>query len=242
MKIAICISGQPRAYSTGFEYLEKNLLSEHDCEVFFHSWENNVYTEREVRDLYAPAMYRWDPSLFKSNEIEDLRKKYTNTPNIKRHPPQFTIEAFYSMFSSMWLMSEWEITHSKKFDWVVRTRFDFALNGKLPFEQLERGKIYIPNCRMVPERDFGNDQFAFGDPIVMKQHMSAFLYLDHYYAGGYQMIGEEMMKANLRAYGLTGDKLVYVNMNHPFPPGEHNGTPHSLIRDDMNLWLKSSNN
>ena len=32
---------------------------------------------------------------------------------------------------------------------------------------------------------------------------------------------------------------VYVDMNNPFPPGPHNGTWHSLIRDDYDQWTKS---
>ena len=39
-------------------------------------------------------------------------------------------------------------------------------------------------------------------------------------------------------YDLYGDYLEYVNMNNPFPPGEFNGTWHSLIRDDCGEWKK----
>jgi hypothetical protein len=52
------------------------------------------------------------------------------------------------------------------------------------------------------------------------------------------MIGEDMMSANLKRAGLVGERLQYVDMNNPFPPGPYNGTPHSLIRDDMDLWKK----
>jgi hypothetical protein len=47
------------------------------------------------------------------------------------------------------------------------------------------------------------------------------------------------MRANLHEHNLHGENLVYVNMNNPFPPGEHNGTWHSLIRDDYAQWVKS---
>ena len=126
-----------------------------------------------------------------------------------------------------------------EYDWVIKTRSDFALNGFIPFSQIVNNKaVYIPNCRMVPTRDFGNDQFAFGTPSVMSNYMSTFKYIDEYYDSGVQFIGEDMMSANLKKHGLVGDNLQYVNMNNPFPPGPHNGTWHSLIRDDYEQWTK----
>ena len=91
---------------------------------------------------------------------------------------------------------------------------------------------------MVPERDFGNDQFAFSSKENMFKYMSTFNNLDKYYNKGAQFVGEELMKANLHEHGLIGEKLVYFNPNHPFPPGPYNGTWHSLIRDDMQQWKK----
>jgi hypothetical protein len=49
---------------------------------------------------------------------------------------------------------------------------------------------------------------------------------------------EDFMSANWKRAGLVGEKLVYCNINHPFPPGEYNGTWHSLIREDFEKWLK----
>jgi hypothetical protein len=63
--------------------------------------------------------------------------------------------------------------------------------------------------------------------------------MDQYYNNGEPMIGENMLSANLKRAGLVGQRLTYVNMNNPFPPGKYNATPHSLIRDDMELWKNS---
>jgi len=45
-----------------------------------------------------------------------------------------------------------------------------------------------------------------------------------------------MMSMNWKTTGLTGENLVYCNMNHAFPPGPHNGTWHSLVREDFEKW------
>lgn len=234
MKIAVCISGQPRSYQKGYEYLKKNLLDKYDCDIFIHTWENKVYNPIDVITLYNPV----------KSVIEDysvvgdknkFNQKYTNTPNAKDFPPGNVPYQYYSIFQSCLFKIEHEIK-TQQYDWVIKTRFDFALNGIIPFETLNKDHVYIPNCRMVPSRDFGNDQFAFGSSGVMNKYMSTYYHLESFYNEGYQMNGEEMLRATLRLYGLVGERLHYVDVNHPFPPGKYNGTPHSLIRDDMELW------
>lgn len=234
MKIAVCISGQPRAYAQGYEYMKRNLLDHYDCDIFIHTWKNKVYNTDDVIDLYNPKLYEVDYPIDKGKY--DLL--FPNTPNPKGWPPTATVSMFYSMFQSLILKSNYEIENGK-YDWVVKTRFDYAINGVIPFEQLDKNRLYIPNCRMTPLRDFGNDQFAFGSNGIMTDYMSTYLYLRFYYEGGVPMIGEDMMSANLNRHGLTGENLVYVDMKNPFPPGPYNGTPHSLIRDDMELWKNS---
>lgn len=236
MKIAVCISGQYRAYKQGYEYLKRNLLDKYDCDIFIHSWYNsNVYLADDVRELYKPVLWRFDMPISKEEGYDEI---FTNVPGAGWYPPTATISMFYSMFHALRLKCEYELKRSH-YDWVVRTRFDYAVNGVIPFEQLDPTKVYIPNCRMVPTRDFGNDQFAFGSSRVMNEYMSTYLHMRNFYDEGVQMIGEDMMSANLKRAGLVGERLVYVDMKNPFPPGKYNGTPHSLIRDDMHLWKNS---
>ena len=232
MKIAVCISGQPRAYSRGYEYLKKNLLDVHDCDIFIHTWKSSIYPVNDVISLYKPKSFLNEHYPFPT---EELNAKYTNTPNPVVFPAANTVFAYYSLFRSCLLKIDEEV-RGQKYDWVVKTRFDYALNGQIPFDSLNSHKLYIPNCRMVETRDFGNDQFAFGSSEVMNQYMATYLNLNVFYDAGYQMNGEEMMKANLHYHGLIGTHLEYVNMNNPFPPGKYNGTWHSLIRDDNHLW------
>jgi hypothetical protein len=234
MKIALCLSGQARSFEKGYEYHKKNLLDHYDVDVFIHTWdtgEPDVLTE--YAKLYNPQAFMVELPL-KGNYDE----QYTNTPNMEKHPPRFTVSMLYSMFKSCELKTTSELNNHFNYDWVVKSRSDYALNVKIPFEELDNTKLYIPNCRMVPERDFGNDQFAFGGTDVMNKRMTVYMNMNHFYDQGVQMIGEDMMRAQLHEYNLHGDNLIYVNMNNPFPPGEYNGTWHSLIRDDTAEWKK----
>ena len=101
----------------------------------------------------------------------------------------------------------------------------------------------MPPCRTKAFGDWlGNDQFAFGSSDIMNKYMSTYLRMDYYYKYGVQMIGEEMLRANLIESNLKDSNLVYYEMQEPFPPGPRNGTPHFLIRDDVEQWTDSSKN
>lgn len=226
MKIALCFSGQARSVKAGFEYYKRNLLNNYEVDVFFHTW--NFPGLNEYIDLYKPVLYKNEEQF---NVDADL--KYTNTPNAQRHPPRFTYYMLYSANTVGKLME----SHNVEYDWVIKSRTDYALNVEIPFETLDNTKLYIPNCRMVPERDFGNDQFAFGSKKTMLSYFSTFESMDEYYNSGAQYIGEDMMKCNLQKHNLVGENLVYVNMNNPFFPGKYNGSMHSLIREDIEKWL-----
>ena len=227
MKIALCFSGEARSFEKGYEYYKHNLLNFHDVDVFIHTW-NNPGVEKYI-ELYKPRAYLIEDK----PPSENYNQRYPRTPEPENRPPWNA----YCMFLSMYKCSQMVVGQGD-YDWVIKSRSDYALNLAIPFSQLDSSKLYIPNCRMVPERDFGNDQFAFSSQENMMKYMSTCKYIDEFYDNGAVYIGENMMQANLRKHGLCGENLVYVNMNNPFPPGPYNGGWHSLIRDDMNQWVK----
>ena len=235
MKIALCLSGQPRAFKEGFKYHKLNLLDHYDVDVFCHVW--NDANIQELINLYNPKL-----SLVEPSPNVDL-SKYTRVPppqpNWKvKDPARSVYNLTLSLFKANELKMQYENEKYFKYDWVVRSRYDFALNVVIPFDKLDHNKLYIPNCRMSPARDFGNDQFAIGSSKVMDIYSDCFLHLNEYYDSGIMMVGEEMMSQHWKKNYLVGENLVYFNPNHPFPPGPYNGTWHSLIREDFESWQK----
>lgn len=226
MKIALCFSGEARSFEKGFEYYKRNLFDHYDVDVYLHTWEMSN-GEKSLLQLFNPKDY----IIEKKPVIVGYNDRYPRTPEPENRPPWNAYCMFYSMYKSSQLLAG-------EYDWVIKSRTDYALNTLIPFGELDSSKLYIPNCRMVPERDFGNDQFAFSSQENMLKYMSTFKYIDEYYDNGTVYIGENMVQANLRKHGLCGENLVYVNMNNPFPAGKYNGGWHSLIRDDMNQWVK----
>ena len=233
-KIALCLSGQPRCVKQGYEYHKKNLLDHYDVDVFCHVWDSPG-----IEDI---ASYKPIAAMIEKPLTNDL-SKYTRVP-----PPQPNwkvkdpARAAWNLTYSLMKANELKIINEEEtittYDWVIRSRYDFALNVVIPFVELDNTKLYVPNCRMTPQRDFGNDQFAFSSSKNMDKYADCFNQINKFYDRGTIMIGEEMMAANWREKGLVGENLVYFNPNHPFPPGPHNGTWHSLLREDFESWQK----
>lgn len=237
MKIALCISGQPRMWEKGYEYHYKNIIEGNDVTVFLHSWSMPSEQMQKISEKYNAKTFTTSP-----NPTIDL-SAYTNTPppspNWKvKDGRMSTYAQMYAIKEVMQSKSDYETYYNMKFDWVVRSRFDFAINVRIPFDELDNSKLYIPNCRMSPNRDFGNDQFAFSSSENMDKYAQVYWNYDRFYREGVQFMMEDFMSANWKLNGLTGDNLVYCDVNHPFPPGPYNGTWHSLLREDMEEWLK----
>lgn len=236
MKIALCLSGQPRMVEAGYEFVKKNILDGNDVTVFCHTWYNST-------DETVPSIHLYEPEVcaFERSIDPDL-SKYTRVPppqpNWKvKNPALSTYAQLYAINKCNELKSIYEEQNNMKFDWVIRSRYDFAINVRIPFNELDNSKLYIPNCRQTPGRDFGNDQFAFSSSENMDKYSDTFNRIDEFYDSGVQMMCEDLMSANWKANNLVGPNLVYCDINHPFPPGPYNGTWHSLLREDFEKWL-----
>jgi len=237
MKIALCLSGQPRGLKTAFEYVKRNLLDQYDVDVFCHFWHKperpDLFKEHFefISTNYKPVAIMYEP--------EWGPEKGYLYPHIVNpfHPAHFTLSFLYSLYTVNWMRREHEIDYGAKiYDWVVRSRYDLALNFVIPFSELDPTKLYVPNDRMTPEHDFCNDQFAYGSSMIMDAYSLTYLGIEEFYNTGISINGEDLLQANLRKYGLIGDRLEYVDINNPFPPGKFNGNRHSLIRDDITDW------
>ena len=196
-----------------------------------HTWECPE-AEQAIK-LYKPTKYKIDAP-FTSDFKRYAPDRRAADPRFK---PLFTVSAFYSILQSCILKTQYEL-ENEPYDWVIKTRTDFALPSILPFKIFQKGIIYMPPCRTKAFGDWlGNDQFAVGDSATMNIYMSTYLGLDRYNKDGVQMVGEEMLRANILEHGLR-ENVHYLNLPEPFPPGWLNGTPHFLIRDDFEQWTK----
>ena len=229
MKIALCLSGQPRSFEKGYEYHKRNLLDHYDVDVFIHSWYYPEEMLDEIEALYKPKDVSYELPL----NINQFSKYKVGNP---QYPAYNTGQMFYSVFMSNHICRKYSQTLNVNYDVVIRSRFDFALNVKLPYELTENNYIYVPGCRQNPSHTIANDQFAYGRPNVMNLYTQTYNNMDLLYDNGCPFNGEELMSANLGLYKLTGSRMVYVDMNSPFDPDRYGNMKHSLIRDDFSKW------
>jgi hypothetical protein len=148
------------------------------------------------------------------------------------HPANFCTSMLYSIYRSDSYRIWHECNTNSRYDFVIRSRFDLALNKVIDFGELEKGVVYV--SKDVEGPSLLNDQFAIADPDTMNIYSSTFLNIRRHYTSGVLLCGHEMIQAQLNKFNIP---VVKIDINHPFEDGKFNRGKHSLIRDDMNLWV-----
>lgn len=149
------------------------------------------------------------------------------------HPANFCTSMFYSIYKSNDLRLKHQMLNGIKYDFVIRSRFDLALNKIIDFSTLEKGVIYTSKDTDEPNALL-NDQFAIADPDTMNLYASTFLNLRWLSAKGVPLCGHSMLEANLNHFNVPFSR---IDIDHPFFDGRFNRGRHSLIRDDMDQWV-----
>lgn len=230
LKLALCLSGQPRSYRKAHSFLKNNLLDRYDVDVFAHAWRPDgaslgIYAD--IQNLYRPVSFVTDEKL-PSETNNDL--VVTNAS----HPANFCTSMFYSIYRANEFKIRRETLNNIKYDFVIRSRYDFALNKKIVFEELEKGKIYVSKDTDGPN-PLLNDQFAIGDSESMNIYSSTFLFLRWYYNNfKTELCGHAMLEQQLKHFNIPVER---IDLNHPFTDGKFNIGKHSIIRDDMDKWV-----
>src|SRR5690349_15448926 len=157
IRVAICLSGQPRFYnSKSYETIKKQLLDVYNCDVYAHLWLSN---DINFNYPYSPHL-----SCFKEIKMEpekvkkELIELYSPVSCIFEEPREFkefllkgderyAIKNFPSMFYSVWQSDLARREIGRQYDYVVRCRTDTLLNTFPDLTKLEKGVLYIPdNC------------------------------------------------------------------------------------------------
>lgn len=225
MKIALCLSGQIRSFKIAFEYMNKNLLSCNDVDVYFHTWSKNW--DDDVLSLYKPKNFIIeDQSCFRLKK-QDYRIAGNN------HPAFNT----FMMYRSNMMVNTIRKSFDIKYDWIIRTRFDFALNTKIDFSLLNSEKMYYCNTRSNSNYTEVNDQVVISKNEGMDMITSIYHNIDRYHDEGCIVNGENLLQWHLfKNNSLNANVVEYIDLNPPFNDGNYNYGKHSLVRTDMHLW------
>lgn len=176
MKIAICLSGQPRS----IEFATASILnyfsnSEFTCDYFCHSWDYNTWKCRDANGIFKTddetvdvqwletMIQRFNPIKYKIQDRNVIyhHKKWYNMP---------WASMLYSGMAATHMKKEYEMEHDFVYDCVVRLRYDviFPPDSRFnihPSRLQERTLYHTTQFRMSSEYNLlnTNDVFFYGD-------------------------------------------------------------------------------
>jgi len=165
MKIALCLSGQPRSIDAGFSALNQSILKHNEVDVFIHTWfdENNLSTNsvipgregnrldanaiEKLKEYYNPKKILVDKPRFWNDKYEftDLCfvKAWTwalevnaGLDSAKDYICNTANSMFYSIMKSNELKNQYSVDNNVQYDLVIRNRIDFSPHMELKFDDM----------------------------------------------------------------------------------------------------------
>ena len=202
MKVGICLSGIPKFWKKSLLSIKKYFP---DADIFIHAWDvddedisketvqreewyhrsvlgKGKYNILQIIEQFNPVSYKIEKFKDKKNIFFSKREKYINE-KIRQVEPTTNIGAlsmFYSVYQSNKIKKEYEILKNKKYDIIVRMRFDSDIKDWRDdlFENVST--ICIPEGRDHAVNPPGiNDQFSFGPSELMDKLCSCYKNIDN---------------------------------------------------------------
>jgi hypothetical protein len=220
MKIALCLSGQPRFIEDGYKDLYNNLLSKYNVDCFIHTWWDPEMENKDMNtlDMSNPSGRSY---IYKNNTIDLLykfyhpkkfiieeQKQFKIFDNVDYRQPNKTISVpsfLYSIKKSNELKTEYEKENNFYYDAVIRCRTDIKI---INFE-LDKIKNmdYIYTDVVGLAKNFPNDQLAISSSKNMNYYSTLYDYIETYINEGNSIfVGEHLLK-----YHLEKKQLLYFS-------------------------------
>lgn len=243
MKVALCLSGQPRFLEKAYPFIQNCLIEPNNADVFFHTWfDNSLVGKRFVSNKNGIPMEDAGGS-FDARTPELLQKLYnpksfeistplslsdSNLPVdciLSTHATTYTRSEFVSMLYSSWfsiqrsnnLKELYRLQNGIHYDFVIRARFDASLNMPIPCRLLSPGCLYVDNRELPP--NMVPDWFGISSNEISNIYASGFNSLERF---AYSPNSNDL---------ICGENIVYRLMAvHNIPIVRINELVHRPIR------------
>ncbi len=170
MRLAICLSGQPRTWRYTHQTLFK-FFDGHELDVFIHTWDDVDALELEaLKAAYSPRL------MVQSARPAFLEEKRAMAAQFPVAPPFSSFDMFHSVAISVNLALGANRAAPKAYDLICRTRFDTVYDGHWRGEAPPKGAIAVQTGEFEPEGGC-NDQFALGEPDAMSLYIGVSAWL-----------------------------------------------------------------
>ena len=194
MRKAISFSGQSRFIIEGLKTLQDNLVGFNDYDVFIHTWDGPLN-----KDCY----------LYETKSILIEPQKNVIPSNVKESSKEAFIHfsMFYSMKESLKLLTEYEQVNNFKYDAIIRTRFDIALESKLDIEQFNLNEgVYSPDVCGNPA--VISDWLNFSTADNIRLYAEIYDNIINYFKIGVKITsGEELITHMLKSKNIPIKKI-----------------------------------
>ena len=227
MKIALCLSGQPRQFAAGYQCYKKFLLDKYDIDVFIHTWftpgNYDLYEhggkykldkdiDKKIVDIYNPKKIIIEP------QITTFYGNISNNDASVSNFAQYSM--YYSMRESNILKKKYEDLMGFKYDVVIRSRFDSAILVDLDLSNLKDNMLYGIDAIDNPNRLC--DWFLFGSSNIIDSVCELYNNIENLKNKIEVFCGEELLFTH-----LMDNKIEYTKL---FPNTQ--GSSLVLIRNN----------
>lgn len=150
MKIAVCLSGQPRTIEFAAPNIMQYFSGEHEYDFFCHTWDYNTYKRKMENPPAGVQPVYWEGNTnVDINWLEDCikvfkPKKYI-VDSLGAYGSDFSWSSLtYSLMMANHLKKQYEIENNFRYDCVVRSRYDL---------------IFDPTARFYVNVNLNNSQY-----------------------------------------------------------------------------------
>lgn len=165
MKIALCLSGQPRFVEKGYETIHRNFIEPYDCDVFVHTWTDGFSIENieKIKELYNPKMIQIDKCHTPLCNYSSLRYIYG------AHKIYDMCSQYDSIAKANKLRNIYEIENNEHYDCVIRCRLDLHFNERIYLENYSMDVLHTRLENVCKYNGLHSD-FAFSNKNIMDQY------------------------------------------------------------------------
>lgn len=208
MKVALLLSGKIRDGIKNYRFLEKNLLSKYNVDIFinysYDDEDNEDYTAFQIEKKFKPKLIRYHPY---ENEFASYLEKFVEFPFSNDVRPTNFFKMLYGYNHANNLKNIWEEINGFKYDIVIKSRFDLKLIEPVDL-RLVNNSIFIPIG--WDHLDGYNDLFAYGDSDSMNYYFGLYNNVLGYLKSGIELHPESLLKYHLEI-GFTDVYRFYLN-------------------------------
>jgi hypothetical protein len=207
MKVALCISGQPRRALDTYPFIYENIIKPNNADVFIHMNfdKNNLYIEKthadngvcvlqndideKIIELYKPIQYLIEkPKQLRNPNIKMSTIRAKRMMQMNKHKnwdekqaTDHSVIQASSMYYSIFKCNELKETYANEnnfvYDYVIRVRFDLLPKNPIIVKNVDPNFIYY--LELGQPDHLISDWINFGSNLIMNVYSSIYFNMEY---------------------------------------------------------------